>query len=221
MICRHHWLTACNGALDDDPFWDALNEASASTARGLRGMLEVMVGSQEALQGATVGWLELLVAELLHCYPTLHPASHLVPLMQRCQSDMEGAGLGQAGGEPSPLLPFVDGLIQVDHNRPLPPSHPASFSQSWTFTCAAIFHCLSQLHWLFHAHCFSLLFKGLAVSRNLLFGQGICAIPCDTSCNPSHTAHVLKKSLLLGCVIVSMLVPEIKYPYMKRACAQA
>ena len=113
LIRRHQWLTACNGALNDDPFWDALHEASASTARGLRGMLEVMVGSQEALQGATVGWLELLVAELLHCYPTLHPASHLVPLMQRCQSDMEGAGLGQAAGEPSPLLPIVDGLIQV------------------------------------------------------------------------------------------------------------
>ncbi|KAK9834765.1 hypothetical protein WJX74_009791 [Apatococcus lobatus] len=110
---RQQWLAACNGALDDDPFWDALHEASASTARGLRGMLEVMVGSQEALQGATVGWLELVVAELLHCYPTLHPATHLVPLMQRCQSDMEGAGLGQAGGEPSPLLPIIDGLMKA------------------------------------------------------------------------------------------------------------
>ena len=111
--CRQQWLAACHGALGDAPFWEALGEASASTARGLRGMLEVLVGSHEALQGATVGWLELLVSELLHAYPTLHPASHLVPLLERCQRDMAGAGLGRQDATPSPLLPIVDGLMHV------------------------------------------------------------------------------------------------------------
>lgn len=185
------------------------------------------MGSQEALQGATVGWLELLVAELLHCYPTLHPASHLVPLMQSCQSDMEGAGLGQAGGEPSPLLLIVDGLIQVGSSMNLSfmrlapcldaPMQQYDAGPNWSALKAAgkpLKPSSAKESWQNHSPT-SLLHRLIA----LMMGQARQRLICDTQ--PCLSCHLVGPAMMqLAALGMSRQghVSYISHPFQEAAC---
>jgi hypothetical protein len=53
--------------------WDACAAAAPATANGLRSLLQVLSGDEDELKGCTASWLELFVAEVLHCYPHLKP----------------------------------------------------------------------------------------------------------------------------------------------------
>lgn len=61
--------------------WDACAAASPTTASGLKELLMLLSGDEGVLRRAASSWLELFIAEVLHCYPHLKPqASRPSPL---------------------------------------------------------------------------------------------------------------------------------------------
>ena len=68
---RRAWQGQIRQLLADAPLWAAAAAADATTSEGVRGLLGVLLGADSALTAATATWLELLVAQALHVYPTL------------------------------------------------------------------------------------------------------------------------------------------------------
>lgn len=73
---RQRWVGQCQQFLYMEEFaetWEACAASCSATAEGLRVVLQILAGEEEALKAATCCWLELLVSEILHCYPHLKP----------------------------------------------------------------------------------------------------------------------------------------------------
>jgi len=84
---RDAWVRECQSLLRGEEhleMWDACAAAAPATANGLRSLLQVLSGDEDELKGCTASWLELFVAEVLHCYPHLKPQVEFAPLLQRC-----------------------------------------------------------------------------------------------------------------------------------------
>ena len=89
---RRTWQAQAAAVAGDARLWGACEAGDAATAAGLRAVLAVLAGEEAALAGATTNWLELLVAHLLHAYPTARPQAELRQLLQRCFDAGGGAG---------------------------------------------------------------------------------------------------------------------------------
>lgn len=81
---RRTWQAQCAALAADEGMWQACEGADIVTANGLRLVLGVLAGEEAALAAASATWLELLVAQLLHIYPTARPRGELRQLSQRC-----------------------------------------------------------------------------------------------------------------------------------------
>ena len=95
LAYRRTWQAQAGALLADGGMWRACEAADAATAAGLRCLLGVLAGDEGSLAGATASWLELLVAQLLHIYPSAKPQAELRQLAQRCFE----AGGGAAASE--------------------------------------------------------------------------------------------------------------------------
>mmetsp|Transcript_41762 Transcript_41762/g.99065 ORF Transcript_41762/g.99065 Transcript_41762/m.99065 type:complete len:664 (-) Transcript_41762:581-2572(-) len=84
---RQRWVMQCQQFLGTEELgdvWEDCEASSPGTAEGLRGLLRLLAGEEQAIQAATTSWLELLVAEVLHRYPDLKAQMELKPLMDQC-----------------------------------------------------------------------------------------------------------------------------------------
>ena len=108
MYPRRTWQGQIQALLADTELWQAAASASALSATGLQNIAAILCGSAEVVAEATHSWLELLVAQLLHLYPDMHPRAHLRMLLQRCLQ----AGSRQVDAS-VPLLPVVQELLEV------------------------------------------------------------------------------------------------------------
>lgn len=82
---RRTWQAQAAALERDARLWGAAEAAGeGATAAGLRAVLAVLAGDEAALADATANWAELLVAQLLHIYPTARAQAELRQLLQRC-----------------------------------------------------------------------------------------------------------------------------------------
>mmetsp|Transcript_42154 Transcript_42154/g.107793 ORF Transcript_42154/g.107793 Transcript_42154/m.107793 type:complete len:762 (-) Transcript_42154:164-2449(-) len=84
---RDAWVRQCQAVLyagEHQEMWDACAAASPTTASGLKELLMLLSGDEGVLRRAASSWLELFIAEVLHCYPHLKPQVEFKPLMDRC-----------------------------------------------------------------------------------------------------------------------------------------
>ncbi|GAB4823216.1 hypothetical protein N2152v2_010262 [Parachlorella kessleri] len=90
---RRTWQGEALAVLRDAALWQQCSRVAPETGEGLRAALSILAGDESAISAAVKGWVELLVAQLLHMYPSVKPQAELKQLVQRCYS---AAGEGRA-----------------------------------------------------------------------------------------------------------------------------
>ena len=103
---RRTWQAQSAALAADGGMWGVCEGADAATARGLRAVLGVLAGDEEALAAAAASWLELLVSQLLHVYPAARPQAELRQLAQRA---FEAGG----GASASDFLQVAAALLEA------------------------------------------------------------------------------------------------------------
>ena len=92
LAYRRTWQAQARALLGDAPLWRGCEAGDKATAEGLRQLLRVLCGDDAALAAAARSWLELLVAQLLHVYPSAQQPAELAQLAQRAYEAGGGAG---------------------------------------------------------------------------------------------------------------------------------
>jgi hypothetical protein len=103
---RRTWQAQCAALAADGGMWAACEQADAATAAGLRALLSVLAGDDAALASAAANWLELLVAQLLHVYPTARGGAEQAQLARRA---FEAGG----GAQATDFLQAAAGLLDA------------------------------------------------------------------------------------------------------------
>ncbi|KAK9798142.1 hypothetical protein WJX73_008038 [Symbiochloris irregularis] len=89
---RQQWQGAVLGFTQSKAAWDVCRQADPATARGLGMLLNLLLGSSDAIGQATSTWLEQLVARMLYMYPGLRLQGELSALMEQCTQAQDALG---------------------------------------------------------------------------------------------------------------------------------
>lgn len=111
LAYRRTWQAQAAALLSDAQLWRGCEAGDKATAEGLRQLLRVLGGDDAALASATRSWLELLVAQLLHVYPSTQQPAELAQLAQRAYDSGGGAGAPEFLQAASALL---EAAVELD-----------------------------------------------------------------------------------------------------------
>lgn len=111
LAYRRTWQAQAAALLSDAQLWRGCEAGDKATAEGLRQLLRVLGGDDAALASATRSWLELLVAQLLHVYPSAQQPAELAQLAQRAYDSGGGAGAPEFLQAASALL---EAAVELD-----------------------------------------------------------------------------------------------------------
>lgn len=111
LAYRRTWQAQAAALLSDAQLWRGCEAGDKATADGLRQLLRVLGGDDAALASATRSWLELLVAQLLHVYPSAQQPAELAQLAQRAYDAGSGAGAPEFLQAASALL---EAAVELD-----------------------------------------------------------------------------------------------------------
>ncbi len=111
LAYRRTWQAQAAALLSDAQLWRGCEAGDKATAEGLRQLLRVLGGDDAALASATQSWLELLVAQLLHVYPSAQQPAELAQLAQRAYDAGGGAGAPEFLQAASALL---EAAVELD-----------------------------------------------------------------------------------------------------------
>ncbi|PRW33780.1 nuclear pore complex NUP85 [Chlorella sorokiniana] len=111
LAYRRTWQAQAAALLSDAQLWRGCEAGDKATAEGLRQLLRVLGGDDAALASATRSWLELLVAQLLHVYPSAQQPAELAQLAQRAYDAGGGASAPEFLQAASALL---EAAVELD-----------------------------------------------------------------------------------------------------------
>lgn len=88
---RQQWQTAIVQLTQNAGLWEAAAQADADTMHGIRTMLDILLGSPDAVREATSTWLERLLAFMHHVYPGLLLEGQFGMLVDQCYESLPPA----------------------------------------------------------------------------------------------------------------------------------